>query len=145
MWWMQLLFFILGYFLLFYPPSSLKNENFKKVKKTPGDIILHKCTQNHDPTLYSSWDMTYDGCNFYFSFWAIFCPFTPLKAQKNKFLKKWKNTWRHYHFTQVYQKLWLGDAWFLRYGAWHMDGQTDRQTDRKSDIYRWVPHLKIFV
>ena len=28
--------------------SSPKNENFKKKKKTPGDIIiLHKCTKNH--------------------------------------------------------------------------------------------------
>ena len=35
--------------------------------------------------------MTHDRCNCYFSFWAIFCPFTPLTAQKIKiFLKKEK-------------------------------------------------------
>ena len=40
--------------------------------------------------LYCSWDMVRDRCNCYFSFWAIFCPFTPLTAQKIKILKKWK-------------------------------------------------------
>ena len=30
--------------------------------------------------------MVHDGCN-YFSFWATFCPFTPLTAWKKKFLK----------------------------------------------------------
>ena len=39
-------FVVLGHFLPFYPPNCLKNENFKKMKKTPGDIIiLHKCTK----------------------------------------------------------------------------------------------------
>ena len=49
--------------------------------------------------------MKRDGFNCYFSFWAIFCPFTPLTAPKNQNLKKMKkNTWRYQHFTQVYQK-----------------------------------------
>ena len=40
---------ILGHFLPFYLPNSLKNENLKKMEKTPGDIIiLHKGTKNHD-------------------------------------------------------------------------------------------------
>ena len=124
--------------------------------------------------------MVRDRRNCYFSFWAIFCPFTPLtvwkmkiskkfknlleilsfytsiqkiiilcytapeiwhmthvtfifhfglffalKAQKMKFLKKWKNTWRYCHFTQVYQKLWLDDVRFLRYGARQADVQTE--------------------
>ena len=57
----------------------------------PGDIIiLHKCTKNHDHTLYCSWDRARDGCNCYFSFWAILCPLTPLTAQKINFLKKMK-------------------------------------------------------
>ena len=39
--------FILGYFLHFYPPNSPKNQNKKKkMKKTPGDVlILHMCTK----------------------------------------------------------------------------------------------------
>ena len=99
------IFFILGYFLPFYPPKNLKNENFYKLKKTPGDIIiLHQCTKNHDHMLYCSLIWCVDRCNSYFSFWAIFCPFTLLTAQKIKISKKEKNTWR-YHFTQVHQKL----------------------------------------
>ena len=29
-------------------------------------------------------------CNCYFSFWAVFCPFTPVTARKMKISKKWK-------------------------------------------------------
>ena len=50
------------------------------------------CTKNYDQMMYSSWDMVHDRCNCYFSFWAIFCPFMPLAAQKIKILKKWKKT-----------------------------------------------------
>ena len=103
-------------------------KNFKKIKKAPGDtFILHNCNKNNDHRLYCSWDMTYDRCNCYFSFWTIFCPFTAQKLQKIKFLKKWKNTCRYHHFTQLHQKLWLDDVRFLRYGARLTDGQTDRQ------------------
>ena len=69
---------------------SLKNE--KKKKKTPGDIILHNCAKNHDHRLYCSWDMAHDRYNCYFSFWAIFFPFTLLTVQKLKNEKKWKKT-----------------------------------------------------
>ena len=90
-----MLFFILGYFLSFYPPHSPKNENFKTMKKILGDIIiLHKCTKNHGHMLYCSWDIVHDGCN-YFSFWAIFCPFTPLTAQNTEISKKWKKKKKH--------------------------------------------------
>ena len=69
------------YFLfwaIFYPSNSPKNENFKKMKKIPADIIiLHKYTKNHDHMLYCSWDMVHDKCNFFFSFWFFFFPFTP--------------------------------------------------------------------
>ena len=83
-------FVILDHFLHFYH-YSLKNENLKKMKKTPGDIIiLHKCTKNHDHMLQCSWDMACDGRNCYFSFWAIFCSITPVTAQKMKISKKWK-------------------------------------------------------
>ena len=37
----------LDHFLRFYPPNNPKNQNFEKMKKTPGDtIILHMCTKN---------------------------------------------------------------------------------------------------
>ena len=36
--------------------------------------------------------MARDGLNFYFSFWATFCPFIPLTTGKNKIKKKKKKT-----------------------------------------------------
>ena len=84
-------------FCPFCPPNSPKNQNLIKKKKTPGDIIiLHKCTKNRDHMLYCSWDMVRDRCNLYFSFWAIFCPFTSLTAWKMKFSKKWKKLLKIY-------------------------------------------------
>ena len=77
-------FLILDHFVPFYPPNKPENQNFEKREKTPGDIILHKCTKNHDDILYLSLDMVLDKCKFYFSFWAFFCPFTPLTAGKFK-------------------------------------------------------------
>ena len=114
----------------------------------PADIIiLQKCTKNHDHMLYCSCDMARDRCNCYFSFWAIFCSFNPLTAQKIKRKKKKKNPVRYHHFTHVYQELRSDDACFLRYDAQQTDGRTDRwmdrEMDKRSDIQRWVPHLKI--
>ena len=34
------IFVILGHFLLFQPPTDPENQNFEKLKKTPGDIII---------------------------------------------------------------------------------------------------------
>ena len=85
----------MSYILHFYLPNSKKKTKFpinekKKKKKTTGDIIIvHKCTKNHDHILYCSWDMVRDECN-YFSFWAIFWPFTSITAQKVKISNKWK-------------------------------------------------------
>ena len=95
------------HFLHFYPPNSPKNKNFKKKKKSPGDvIILHKCAKNIDYMLYCSWDMAHDICSCCFSFWAFFCPITSLTAQKMNFKKNEKTPPCRYHdFTQLYQKL----------------------------------------
>ena len=74
-----------------YPSNSTKNQNFIKWNKnTLRYIILHKCTKKHYHILYCSWDMACDTCDFYFSFYAIFCILTPLTAQKIKISKKWK-------------------------------------------------------
>ena len=41
--------FHFGLFFTLLPPNSPKNENFKKIKKNTGDIIiLHMCTKNYD-------------------------------------------------------------------------------------------------
>ena len=82
---------ILGYFLHFYPPKSPKNQNFEKMKTRPGNIIILRMhTKNYDQMMYGSWDMVHDRHNCYFSFWAIFCPMSPLTVQQIKILKKWR-------------------------------------------------------
>ena len=80
-----------------------------------------KCTKNHVHMLYYSWDMAW--CNCYFSFRAIFCPFTIyfcpfplLQPKKSKFQKIEIKPWTYHNFTRV-PKIWLDDVRFLRYGA----------------------------
>ena len=117
----KLLFFILGYFLPFYPCNNPKNTNSKKMKKTPGDItILHKCTKTHDDMLYCSWDIVHDRYNCYFSFWAIFWTFTLLTAWKIKISKKWK---KYLEISSFYTSVPKNHDYmlqFLRYGTWRM-------------------------
>ena len=97
---------ILGHFLPFDPPNNPKIQSFRKMKITPGDmIILHLCTKNDDHMMYG--DMECDRQNFPL-FWTIFCPFTSLKTQKIKILKKWKK-------TPVHQKSWS----YMLYCPWY--------------------------
>ena len=78
-------------FLLFYPSNNPKNQNFEKMKKLPGDIIiLHICIINGNHMMYGSWNMEHDRQNFS-SFWTIFCTFIPWTTWKIKILKKWKH------------------------------------------------------
>ena len=69
-----------SFWAIFFPftPNSWKKQNFEKIKKRPGDIIiLHMCTKIYDQMMFGcSWDIVRDGCN-YFLFWAILCPFIP--------------------------------------------------------------------
>ena len=122
----------MGHFLPFYSPNSPKNQNFEKMKKTPGDIIiLHKCTKNHDHMLYCSLDMAHNQCN-YFSFWAIFCPFTPLTAWKIKILKKWKKRLEISSFYISVPKImtrWCTDPEI----CCATDGRMDRRTDGRTE------------
>ena len=97
--WMTEFFLILDHFLPFYPIGNTKNQNFEKMKKTPGDIIIsHKCTINNNHMMYDSWDLKHTR-KFFLSIWAIFCPFTPLTTQKIKILKKWK---KHMEISSFY-------------------------------------------
>ena len=78
-------------FSSFIPLTTQEIKILKNWKKTTGDIIiLHKCTKNHDHMLHCSLDMTCNRFNCYFSFRAIFCPFTYLTAWKIKILKNMK-------------------------------------------------------
>ena len=90
--WQTEFFAISSQFLPFYPLNNLQNQNFERMKKHLEISSLQECVKNHDHMLDCSWDMAHDRCNFYFSFWAIFCPFNPAMALTIKIFKKWKNS-----------------------------------------------------
>ena len=70
--------------------TLLTTWKIKILKNTPEDIIiLHMCIINKNHMMYGSWDMERER-QIFFSFWTIFCLFTPLTTQKIKILKKWK-------------------------------------------------------
>ena len=71
-------------FWAFTPLTTQKIKTFKNWKKTTTTKKKHldissfntSETKNDDHMLYCSWDMAHDRCNFYFSFWTFFSPFT---------------------------------------------------------------------
>ena len=118
-----------GSFFALLSPKNLKNQNFEKMKKKARDnIILQKCTRNHDHMLHCSWDTMCDRSNSYFLFWAIFYPFTPNPTTQKIKIKKIKNTPGGIIILQMCTK----NNDHIMYGSWNM--VHDRQTDRKSGI-----------
>ena len=52
---MDKIFCNIGHLLPFYPTMEQENQNFKKMKKITGDIIiLHMCTINENHMMYGS-------------------------------------------------------------------------------------------
>ena len=103
----QIFFSHLGPFFTVLPPSpspnNPKNQNFEKMKQNARDIIiLHKSTinDNHD-----IWFLRYINCNRqnFLSYWDIFCPFTPLTAQKVKISEKWKKHISYEHIIILHK------------------------------------------
>ena len=104
---------ILGHFLPFYRPSPPKKPQNQNLKNETFYTCVPKITiiWGTVPEIRSE---TY----------RTFCHFGPLFAllpfdgpKKSKFWKNEKNTWRYYHFTNVYHKWQSYDVWFLRYGV----------------------------
>ena len=90
--WRTEFFVILDRFLPFRPTSPSNNpkyQNFGKMKKLAGDIIiLYRCTINDNYMMYGSWDMEHVRQNF-LPFWTILYPFThPPNNLKNKNFEK---------------------------------------------------------
>ena len=105
-----------GHFLPCYPlpPNNPENQNFEKMKKTSGDvIILNLHNKKHDYMIYAYSDMECDRHNCHFR------PFFPLLPhywpRKLKFGKNVKKNWIYYPFTHVHHKSRSYDVWFLRY------------------------------
>ena len=127
--------FHFGLFLSYYhhPPPLQQTEKWKFENNEKNTWRYHHFTQMYQkPWLYAILFLRYmvrDRCNCYFSFGSIFCSFAIQKIKISKKLTYKKNTWR-YHFTHVYQKLWLDDVRFLRHGA--------RRTGRREKWHIWV-------
>ena len=100
----------------FDPPNNPKNQNFLKIRETSWFYDFTVVYHNDNHMMYGSWNIKHDIQSVLW-FRAIFCPFTPLTARKIKILKKWKNSWRYYHFKHDYHKWKSYDVWFRRYGA----------------------------
>ena len=111
-------FVILDCSLPFYPINNPGNQNFQKIKKTPGDIIiLQMCTMNGNHIMHGCWDLEHDIILCHFGLFFALLP--PWQTKKSKLWKNRKNCWR-YHFTHVYHKWQSHDVWFLRFGAWQI-------------------------
>ena len=111
-------FVILDDFLLFYPTNKPRKSRFWRTeKKMPGDIaILYKCTKISD------------GCNFYFSFWAIFCLFTsPPNNSNNQNFKNMKKVPRDIIILHMCTK----------YNDHTMQGSWDMVREERTDEKRW--------
>ena len=98
------IFVILGHFLPFQPLDNLENQNFNIEKNTWR--YYHFTHLHYKWQSYDVWFLRYGAqqTELFLSFWAAFCPFTPLWSQESKFLKNEKKIWRYYHFTNVYHK-----------------------------------------
>ena len=93
-----------GSFFALLPPKQPENQNFEKMKKIQGDIIIsHTCAINESHMIYGSWDMEHNR-QIFFLFWTIFYPFLPQQPRKSKFWKNEKSIWTCHHFTHVYNK-----------------------------------------
>ena len=131
------------FFALLPPTTTPKIKILKNwKKKTWRYCHLHKCTKNHDHMLYCSLDVAHNRFNWYFLFWAIFCPFTPFpnSPKKSKFWKNEKDTSRYHQFIHVHHY----DQ--MMYSSWDIvyDGRTDGQTDGQMEkvTYKGGCHTK---
>ena len=83
-------FVILGHFLPVDPPNNPKNQNFEKIKKMAGDIILHLC-RYHKWQSYNVWFLRYWAQQAgFFVILGCFLPFYFPNNPENKNLEKMK-------------------------------------------------------
>ena len=77
-------------FLPCHPPNNPKNQNFEKIKNTPGDIIiLHLCTTNDNLHVqFLIYQAEYITRQNFFVILGYILPLYPLTIQKIKSLKK---------------------------------------------------------
>ena len=80
-------------FLPFDPPNNHKNQNFEKMKKKNNWRYYHFTIVYHKWKSYDVWFTRHElQQTLFLSFWATFCPFTPLATRKIKIFVKLKTT-----------------------------------------------------
>ena len=127
--WQTEIFFILDNFLPIYALKTQKIKILRKPKKHLEILSLYNSVPKIMIICYTVPDMARDRCNCYFSFWAIFCPFTPLTAQKVKISKKWKKHLEISSFYTCAPKIII--RWTMVSEKWcTTDGQTEKETHR---------------
>ena len=120
------------FFRPFTTLTAQKMKISKKLKKHLEISSFYTSVRELMIVCYCSWDMVCDECYFFFILgYFSLSPF-PLTARKIKISKKWKKkTLRDIILhTCIYQKLWLDDVWFLRYGMRWMDRQMDGHMEK---------------
>ena len=96
------------------PPNNPKNQNFEKMKKASGYVIIsHLHTKKTIIScmltlIWSATDIFF--CHFR-PFFALFPHYWPQKLKSGKNVK---NTWKYYPFPHVYHRR-SYDLWFLRF------------------------------
>ena len=137
-----------GPFLPFYTIKQPKNSNFWKHEKRLEISSFYISVTKIMIICYTVPDMAHDGCDCYFSFWAIFCPLTLLTAQKIK-KKKFKKFWKmkktpgdiiiSHICTKNYDQ--------IMYVSWDIvrNRQTDKQTNRRTEKVSLVSKFRCLV
>ena len=88
--------------LLHSLPNNPENQNFQKMKKASGDvIILNLCNKKHDHMMYAYSDMECLLGHNFLLFQAIYCFFAPLMTPKIKIWKKCKKAPGHIILLQM--------------------------------------------
>ena len=130
-------FLILDHFLPFYHRNDPENQNFDKNEEHTWKYhYFTQVYQNHDHMLYFSWHIACNRSNCYLFILGCFWSFYLRNTRKIKILKKWKKRLEISIYICL-PKIMI--RWCTVPEIWCA---TDGRTDRKSDIERWVPHLK---
>ena len=115
-WWTDFFLSLWTIFALL-PHKNPINQNFEKMTKTHGDIIIsYMCTINDNHMIFGSWDIE---CNrqIVLSFWMVFCPFPPTTL-KIKISEKWKNHLKIPSFYKSVPKIMI--IWYTVREIWHV-------------------------
>ena len=137
--------FYFGLFFALIPHQQPKKTKLKK-KWMHGDIIiLHKRNKNHDNMLYCSWEIYCSWVTdviviFHFGlFFALLPHWQPKKTKLKKNNEKKPGD----IIISCIPKIMIRWCTVLKHGVRQTDRQMNRWKDGKSNIQRWVPHLKI--